>query len=309
MSTEPRTTAQCIGNACGTALSAVRNYAVYPAGRGVRNYVAPAIGHGASALGVGLRNYVAPAIGHGASALGVGLRNYVAYPLLNRTRRCIGAACGLGAAALGSAAGRVRNASHSHGVFLASALGWARFTPGLAITRHDLDVVRGIVAAHEPHKVRTNVRIIKKEDERKPRSDDISNRKRELAEDLGRRLESYIIDNDIDPTVDAYKAIATNDLFSGAIKGLYLLNIAQISRPVEEKKLSIPTATHIAMQAKEIGDANDIEYNNFAQEDLAPALVALQGQGEAHFHTRGGRGKNHKNSHKNKTRKQTKQSH
>jgi hypothetical protein len=266
---------------------------------GLSNYAYPAARQGLVAAGVGLRNYAYPVARQGLLAAGRTVRNYVGAPLLNYTRRCIGAACRRGAAAIGIAANRTRN----HGVFLASALGRFRFTPGLAITANDRAVVRGIMGSHEPNHIRTNVRVMSNRNVRAERTDAISTRISQFAENLGERIENYIVDNHQEPSVAVYTEIATNDLFSGDIKGLYLLKHAQSGTLESADPITRYTAAHIAMQVNN-GIKSEVAYEDTSERYLQEKLDELEAQGEAHFHSEGGRGRNRKNSRK--TRKQKK---
>ena len=289
-----RTTGQCIGNACLAAGRFARNTvlpaagtATFATGRFLRNTALPAAGAATFATGRFLRNTAAPAAGTAAAAAGRFGRNYVAYPIgrmagqaaraaFNVTRRCAGRACNRGR----NAATRVR-----------ARLGRAvNFTPGLEITANDRATVEGIVGLP-------------------PR--EAAERITGLAEHLGHLVSDHLLDNDLEPSVEVYQEVAANDLFSGLAKGLFLLNLGQMGRPLEAPNAT--TVAHIVMQSNE-GRAADIVFHTVTPEELVESFNALQADA-AHAananHMDGGRRKNRKSrtrkNRKSRTRKHRKQ--
>ena len=227
-------------NAVGTGAIALRNRALYPAGRWLRNVGGPrtrnALGSGVTAF----RN-------RGLYPAGRYIRNVGAPAALNFTRRCIGAACRRGAATA---------------AFLGFNIG---LNDGLAITARDRAVMESLPAAQGSPQF-TAFKLA------------------ELENDLNERINNYLLDNpdigneDGGLSVDDYKSLMPR--YARDLKTLYMMKLASMGIDRSEiVSLSNNTATGILMQihllrTNEAGN-HQVEYNRFTGAQLQPLLDEL----------------------------------
>jgi len=229
-------------NALGTGATALRNRAFYPAGRWVRNVGVPRARNALGTSAIALRN-------RGLYPAGRYIRNVGAPAVANFTRRCIGAACRQGAAA-------------------AASLGFnIDLNAGLAITARDRAVMGSLPAAQGSPQF-TAFKLA------------------ELENDLNERINNYLLDNpdigneDGGLTVDDYKSLMPR--YARDLKTLYMMKLTSMGIDRSEiVSLSNNTATGILMQihllrTNEAGN-HQVEYNRFTGAQLQPLLDELSG--------------------------------
>ena len=253
---------------------AVRNRALYPAGRWLRNVGGPrtrnAVGTGAIALrnralypaGRWLRNVGGPrprnAVGTGAIAL----RNRALYPAarwtrnvaapaaVNFTRRCLGAACRRGAAA-------------------AASLGFdIRLDDGLTITARDRAIMAVLPAVHGTAQF-SAFNIAQLED----------NLNERVNEDVIERSDQDFGNAEGNLSVAEYKSLVPT--YARDLKTLYMMKL--VAMEIDDSEiisLSNNAAAGILMQIhllhlNEAGN-HQVEYERFTEADLQPLLDELR---------------------------------
>jgi hypothetical protein len=248
----------------------------------VGSYVGPKLAQGAMAVGRFGRNVALPAIGTSALASGRFVRNRALYPVgkaaWNFTRSCVGSACsrvgsaasrGAQTAATAVNIGARRAARAAANVAVRGArvaanaairgkarLGWAtKFDNGLAITSKDKLIVQGIIDRKDPQV--------------------ITKYKKDLVENLGERLEAYIVDHNSEVDLELYKTLGAGE-FSADVKALYMIHLASMGRLSEIEAPSIATAASILMQVN-LGPADEVTFDTVEEEDLAGVLAAYEG--------------------------------
>jgi len=249
------------------------------------SYVGPKLAQGAMAVGRYGSQVALPAIGTTALSSARFVRNRALYPVgkaaWNFTRSCVGSACSRVGSVAARGAQTAVNATNKGARKVARAaanvvakgakavgnaatrkiarLGWAAtFDNGLAISSKDKLIVQGIIDRYDP-KV-------------------ISKYLTDLAENLGERLEAYIVDHNSEVDLKLYKKLAAGE-FSADVKALYMIhNTFMGQRFAEIEAPSTATATHILMQVNLVPD--DLSFDSVDEHDLAGLLAEYEGANE-----------------------------
>ena len=228
----------------GTAGTSIRNRALYPAGRWLRNVGGPrtrnALGTGATAL----RNRALYPAARWT-------RNVAAPAAVNFTRRCIGAACRRGAAA-------------------AASLGFdIRLDDGLTITARDRAIMNVLPAVHGSAQF-SAFNIAQLED----------NLNERVNEDVIERSDQDFGNAEGNLSVAEYKSLVPT--YARDLKTLYMMKL--VAMEIDDSEiisLSNNAATGILMQihllhSNEEGN-HQVEYERFTEADLQPLLDELRG--------------------------------
>ncbi|NDB85512.1 MAG: hypothetical protein EB127_22840, partial [Alphaproteobacteria bacterium] len=153
---------------------------------------------------------------------------------------------------------------------------------GLHATPEDFQIVTGITFRHSGN------------------PQEIAALKQQFHDELGNLIETYIIDNDLEPSIDTFRRIVREQMIGSKIKRLRMVHESQMGR--EPEQVDEPTAIALAMYIN-LASFDDIEYDNKGEGELQGLLDNLEGEGNnvGHFHQLGGR-KYRKRSTKHRTR-------
>ena len=206
------------------------------------------------------RNRVLPAVGRAASATYRAGKNYVLPVLFS----CLGGVCR-----------RVKRGLREVGA-------QQDLSNGLHATPEDFEIVRGIAFRHSA------------------RPEQFAALKEQFHAELGNLIETYVIDNDLEPSIDTYRRIVREAMIGSKIKRLRMVHQSQMGR--EPEQVDEPTAMALAMFIH-LGSFDDIEYDNKEEGELQGLLENLQAAANdvENFHQDGGR-KHRRRSTKHRTR-------
>jgi hypothetical protein len=153
---------------------------------------------------------------------------------------------------------------------------------GLHATPEDFEIVTGITFRHSG----------------KP--EQFAALKEQFHAELGNLIDTYVIDNDLEPSIDTYRRIVREAMIGSKIKRLRMVHQSQMGR--EPEQVDEPTAIALAMYIH-LGSFDDIEYDNKEEGELQGLFENLQAgaNGVENFHHDGGR-KHRRRSTKHRTR-------
>jgi len=140
-------------------------------------------------------------------------------------------------------------------------------SPGLKGTPEDIQIMQGLVTRYHDPK-------------------EFENMKKEFHDDLGNLLETYVVDNEVESSVAAFRKMLEDQVIASKIKRLYMAHLGQMGREMEAP--DVPTAIAMVMFIH-MSDYDDMEYDNRGEDELDGLFKHLESSGPEEVFSKGGR--------------------